>query len=28
MREHEQHEHIDGRQDRNDPAAEAKLREG
>jgi len=28
MREHEQHEHIDGRHDRNDPAADAKLREG
>jgi len=28
MREHEQHEHIDSRHDRNDPAADAKLREG
>src|SRR5438309_11076847 len=28
MREHEQHKHLDGRQDHNDPAGEAKLREG
>ncbi len=28
MGEHEQREHIDGRHDRNDPAAGAKLREG
>jgi MoCo/4Fe-4S cofactor protein with predicted Tat translocation signal len=28
MREHEQHEHLDGRRDHNDPAGEAKLHEG
>src|ERR1700731_825586 len=28
MREHEQHEHIDGQHERNDPAAGANLREG
>jgi MoCo/4Fe-4S cofactor protein with predicted Tat translocation signal len=28
MREHEQQEHIDGRHHHNDPAADAKLREG
>ncbi len=27
MREHEQHEHIDGRHDHNDPAGDAKLHE-
>src|SRR5260370_39377724 len=28
MREHEQHEHQDGRHDRNDPVGETKLHEG
>jgi len=28
MREHEQHEHLDGRHDHTDSAGEAKLHEG